>query len=387
MKNIVILGSTGSVGTQALDIIRQARERFNIIGLSCNSSLDKIVDQVEEFNPKYVAVYDEKNFQALKSMLAHKETKVLSGMNGLIEMATADEVDVVLTSVVGNIGLVPTIEAIKAGKDIALANKETLVTSGSIIMPLAEEMGVQILPVDSEHSAIFQCLNGEPKKSIKRILLTASGGAFRDLSKEEINHKKAKDALKHPNWSMGRKITIDSATLMNKGLEFIEAYWLFDVATDQIEVVVHPQSIIHSMVEFKDHSIMAQLGTPDMRVPIIYALDFPNRYDNNVEALDFTKLNKLTFDTPDYNRFPCLRLAMDAIEVGGTVPTVLNASNEILVEAYLNDTIGFYDIPEIIGSCISRIDNIIKPTLEDILAVDHESRQLAYSLIAKRKAR
>lgn len=387
MKNIVILGSTGSVGTQALDIIQQASSRFNVVGLSCNSSLDKIVEQVELFSPKFVAVYDESKYVSLKSKLAHKETKVLSGMSGLIEMVTADEVDVVLTSVVGNIGLVPTVEAIKAGKTIALANKETLVTSGSIIMPLATEHNVQILPVDSEHSAIFQCLNGEKDKFVKRILLTASGGAFRDFSKSEISKKKAVDALKHPNWSMGKKITIDSATLMNKGLEYIEAYWLFGVDTDQIEVVVHPQSIIHSMVEFKDHSIIAQLGTPDMRVPIIYALDYPERYDNNVEALDFKKLSQLSFTAPDLDRFPCLDLAIHAIKTGGTVPTVLNASNEILVDAYLKDEIGFYDISDIISTCICQVDNIVKPSLEDILAVDYETRQLTQSLIAKRKAR
>lgn len=385
MKNIVILGSTGSIGTQALDSINESKDRFRVLGLSCNSSVETLINQVELYNPKFVTVYDIKKYSALKRALAHTNVKVLSGMSGLIEMVTDSEVDIVLTSVVGNIGLIPTLEAIKAGKTIALANKETLVTSGSLIMPLARQMNVPILPVDSEHSAIFQSLQGESQAKIKRILLTASGGAFRNFDKETIKNKKAVEALKHPNWSMGKKITIDSATLMNKGLELIEAHWLFDVPPSQIEVVVHPESIIHSMVEFKDHSIIAQMGVADMRVPIIYALDYPERHENSVESLDFSKLKSLSFGQPDLDRFPCLEIAINACQVGGTVPTVMNAANEVLVAAYLNDKIGFYDISEIIQESIQNFETILSPSLEDILAVDHETRLWVEDRIRHRK--
>lgn len=385
MKNIVILGSTGSIGTQALDSINESKDRFRVLGLSCNSSVETLINQVELYNPKFVTLYDTKKYSALKRALAHTNVKVLSGMSGLIEMVTDSEVDIVLTSVVGNIGLIPTLEAIKAGKTIALANKETLVTSGSLIMPLARQMNVPILPVDSEHSAIFQSLQGESQAKIKRILLTASGGAFRNFDKETIKNKKAVEALKHPNWSMGKKITIDSATLMNKGLELIEAHWLFDVPPSQIEVVVHPESIIHSMVEFKDHSIIAQMGVADMRVPIIYALDYPERHENSVESLDFSKLKSLSFGQPDLDRFPCLEIAINACQVGGTVPTVMNAANEVLVAAYLNDKIGFYDISEIIQESIQNFETILSPSLEDILAVDHETRLWVEDRIRHRK--
>ncbi|MBM7560621.1 1-deoxy-D-xylulose-5-phosphate reductoisomerase [Fusibacter tunisiensis] len=385
MKNIVILGSTGSIGTQALDSINESKDRFRVLGLSCNSGVETLINQVELYNPKFVTVYDIKKYSALKRALAHTNVKVLSGMSGLIEMVTDSEVDIVLTSVVGNIGLIPTLEAIKAGKTIALANKETLVTSGSLIMPLARQMNVPILPVDSEHSAIFQSLQGESQAKIKRILLTASGGAFRNFDKETIKNKKAVEALKHPNWSMGKKITIDSATLMNKGLELIEAHWLFDVPPSQIEVVVHPESIIHSMVEFKDHSIIAQMGVADMRVPIIYALDYPERHENSVESLDFSKLKSLSFGQPDLDRFPCLEIAINACQVGGTVPTVMNAANEVLVAAYLNDKIGFYDISEIIQESIQNFETILSPSLEDILAVDHETRLWVEDRIRHRK--
>ena len=373
-KKISILGSTGSIGTQALDIIGSSG-RYEVYALSCNSRIEQMVEQAKKFKPEVVVVYEETEYKALKIALAHTDIKVLTGMSGLIEIATANEVDIVLTSVVGNIGLEPTIAAIKAGKTIALANKETLVTAGEIIMPLAKRYGSTILPVDSEHSAIFQCLNGESIKTVDKILLTASGGAFRSFSKDEIATMKAVQALKHPNWSMGRKITIDSATLMNKGLEFIEAKWLFDVEIDQIEVIVHPQSIIHSMVQFKDHSIVAQLGVPDMRVPIIYALDYPERHVNTVKPLDFYSLGALTFEKPDNDRFPCLGLAIDALRAGGIMPTVMNAANEVLVDAYLKDRIGFYDISGGIERAMANFENVKSPDIDVILGVDAETRK------------
>ena len=379
-KKITILGSTGSIGTQALDIIEKSG-RYEIYALTCNSKIQDIVLQALKFKPRVVVVYDEAYYSELKIALSHTQIKVLTGMSGLVEVVTAPEVDIVLTSVVGNIGLIPTVEAIKAKKVIALANKETLVTAGEIIMPLAKKTGSVILPVDSEHSAIFQCLNGENPKAIDKILLTASGGAFRDFTKEEIRLKKAQEALKHPNWQMGRKITIDSATLMNKGLEFIEAKWLFDVAIDQIEVLVHPQSIIHSMVQYKDHSVMAQLGVPDMRVPIIYALDYPERFENQVQPLDFTSLKALTFDKPDLDRFPCLEIAVSALKKGGTYPTVMNAANEVLVEAYLRDQVGFYDISDNILKAMQYVKNIAQPTIDDILSIDVETRAYISKLI------
>ena len=375
IKKVTILGSTGSIGSQALDIIEQSG-RYEVFALSCHSRIDQIIVQALKFKPKYVVVYDETHLSALKTALAMTNVIVMSGMNGLLEIVTSHEVDIVLTSVVGNIGLEPTVAAIKAGKTIALANKETLVTAGEIIMPMAKQYGSTILPVDSEHSAIFQCLNGENGKHVDKILLTASGGAFRHFSKEEIRFKKAVEALKHPNWSMGQKITIDSATLMNKGLEFIEAKWLFDVEIDQIEVVVHPQSIIHSMVQYVDHSIVAQLGVPDMRVPIIYALDYPNRFSNHVKPLDFYELNALTFEKPDLDRFPCLQIAMESLRAGGIIPTVMNAANEILVDAYLKDRIGFYDISDCIQHTVAQFRNIQKPDIDTILRVDYETRQM-----------
>ncbi len=383
MKQITILGSTGSIGTQALDIIEQSG-RYKIFALTCNSRIDEMVKQAERFKPKFVVVYDDAYFKPLKIALAHTNITPLSGMDGLIQVVTADSVDIVLTSVVGNIGLIPTVAAIKAGKTIALANKETLVTAGEIIMPLAKQHNSHILPVDSEHSAIFQCLNGESSATIDKIILTASGGAFRNFSKEEIAVKKAVDALKHPNWTMGQKITIDSATLMNKGLEFIEAKWLFDVSIDQIEVVVHPQSIIHSMVQFKDHSVMAQLGVPDMRVPIIYALDYPKRFNNNVKPLDFLNIGNLSFEKPDLLRFPCLAIAIEALKLGGIKPTIMNAANEILVEAYLKDKIGFYDISNHINKAMDAFSNIVKPTIETILEVDAQTRRFVSAQLSKK---
>lgn len=375
MKKIVVLGSTGSVGTQALDIIKESG-RYEVVGLICHSQIELMIEQAHVFKPKYVAVYDETQYLPLKEALKGTGIEVFSGVEGSITVCTMPEADVVITAIVGNAGLIPTVKSIEAGKQIALANKETLVTAGQLIMPLAKKHGVSILPVDSEHSAIFQCLNGESRHSIDRILLTASGGAFRNAKKEEIAAKKAVEALKHPNWSMGQKITIDSATLMNKGLEFIEAKWLFDVTPEQIEVVVHPQSIIHSMVQFDDGVVMAQMGVPDMRLPIIYALDYPNRYPNKVSKLNFEQMAALTFEKPDMNRFPCLGLAVEAIKQGGIMPTVLNAANEVLVDAYLKDKIGFYDISGGVEKALFHYENIIKPTLEDIVNVDNDVRKM-----------
>lgn len=375
MKKIVILGSTGSVGSQALDIIKES-QRYEIYGITCYGQAELIIEQALKYKPKMVAIYNENKREHVKNALMGTGIKVLSGLNGIIEICVQPEVDVVLTAIVGNAGLVPTIKSIEAGKQIALANKETLVTAGHIIMPLAKEKGISILPVDSEHSAIFQCLNGEPTRAIDKILLTASGGAFRNFSKAEIEKKRAQEALKHPNWSMGTKITIDSATLMNKGLEFIEAKWLFDVEPNAIEVVVHPQSIVHSMVQFKDGVIMAQMGVPDMRLPIIYALDYPNRFDNTVPKLSLAQMQSLTFEKPDFERFPCLQLAMESIRQGGILPTVLNAANEILVDAYLKDKIGFYDIASHVEWAMSKYKATEIPTLDDILRVDAEVRDL-----------
>jgi len=380
MKKITILGSTGSVGGQTLDIIKHTN-RFEVYALACNKNISLLIEQAETYTPKIIVIYDETCYKELCERTAHLKVRILTGMAGLIEIATHEKVDIVLTSVVGSIGLLPTLEAIKKKKTIALANKETLVTAGELVMSLAKKYGANIIPVDSEHSAIFQCLQGNDKKAVSEILLTASGGPFRHLKKSDIESKRAKDALKHPNWSMGNKITIDSATLMNKGLEFIEAKWLFDVAPSQIQVLVHPQSIIHSMVRYHDQSVIAQLGMPDMRVPIVYALDYPERHPNALESLDFTKLSALTFEAPDFGRFPCLKLAIDALKSGGNVPAILNAANEVLVEAYLKDQIKFYDIPELIMETIQKIPRIDQPTIEAILSSDQEARRVSQKLM------
>lgn len=384
MKKITILGSTGSVGSQALDIIRESG-RYDIFAITCNKQIELIFEQALIHKPKFVVVYDEQAYDILKFKLKPYDIKVLKGMEGLVEVVTHPDVDIVLTSVVGNIGLLPTVKAIEAGKTIALANKETLVTAGELIMPLAAKHKVSILPVDSEHSAIFQCLNGENSKRVEKILLTASGGAFRHFTKSEIQNKKAIEALKHPNWVMGQKITIDSATLMNKGLEFIEAKWLFDVSLDQIEVVVHPQSIIHSMVQFEDASVMAQMGAPDMKLPIIYALDYPERHFNSIERVNFFKLKELTFLEPDIERFPCLDIAKTALKHGGVMPTVMNAANEILVQAYLEDRIKFYDISDMIMTCMGKFRNEVELTIDKILEVDLEARRLTLEILNQRR--
>ncbi len=376
MKKISILGSTGSIGTQTLDVVRKNRDKFEVVAISANSSINLLLEQIKEFQPKYVAVYNEESAKALKSMIPSDiKVEILSGMDGLITISSLDEIDILLTAIVGMIGLVPTLEAIKNRKTIALANKETLVTAGELVMSEAKKRNVSILPVDSEHSAIFQCLNGENNKEIDSIILTASGGPFRGKSKEELLNVTKNEALKHPNWSMGRKISIDSSTLMNKGLEVIEAKWLFDVEADKIDVVVHPQSIIHSMVQFVDSSIIAQMGCPDMKLPIQYALTYPERVINDFERLDFSKLSSLTFEKPDLDTFPCLKLAYDCLKMGGTYSAVLNAANEVLVNEFLEDKIKFYDIPYYIEKTLDAHECIKKPTLEEILHIDKWSRE------------
>ena len=382
MKKISILGSTGSIGKQTLDVVRQHSDKFEIVAISANSSVELLLTQIKEFKPKYVAVYDEVSALKLKSMIPSDiNIEVLSGMEGLKAIAALNEIDVLLTAIVGMIGLVPTLTAIRNGKDIALANKETLVCAGDLVMSEAKKHNVAILPVDSEHSAIFQCLNGEQNKEIEKIILTASGGPFRGKNKEDLLKVTKNQALKHPNWSMGRKISIDSSTLMNKGLEVIEAKWLFDVAHNQIDVVVHPQSIIHSMVQFIDSSVMAQLGCPDMRLPIQYALSYPNRVQNDFERLDLAKIATLTFEQPDLETFPCLKLAYESLKMGGTYCAVLNSANEILVNEFLEDKIGFYDIPYYIEKTLEAHNSIEKPNLEQILQIDKWAREYVLGCI------
>ncbi|MCI5628047.1 MAG: 1-deoxy-D-xylulose-5-phosphate reductoisomerase [Clostridiales bacterium] len=382
MKRITILGSTGSIGTQTLDVVRKNKDKFQVVAISANSSIDLLLEQIMEFSPKYVAVYNKESALKLKEMIPENiNIEVLSGMDGLVKICQLEEVNVVLTAVVGMIGLVPTMAAIKAKKTIALANKETLVTAGELVMSEAKKNNVEILPVDSEHSAIFQCLNGERKQDIEKIILTASGGPFRGKKREELVNVTKNEALKHPNWDMGRKISIDSSTLMNKGLEVIEAKWLFDVDVEDIEVVVHPQSIIHSMVSFRDSSVISQMGCPDMRLPIEYALTYPERLKTDFERLDLAKVATLTFEKPDMETFPCLALAFKVLKLGGTYPAALNSANEFLVNEFLNDKIGFYDIPYYIEKTLDCHKNRVNPTLEDILEVDKETRAFLANLL------
>lgn len=379
MKKIAILGSTGSIGTQTLDVVR-ANGDIKVAALAAGKNIQKLEEQIREFHPRLAAVWEEADAKKLRVSTADLEVKIVSGMDGLIEVAALSESEILVTAIVGMIGLVPTIEAIKAGKDIALANKETLVTAGHIIMPLAKQCGVRILPVDSEHSAIFQCLNGENDKEIAKILLTASGGPFRGRKRHELEGVRVEDALKHPNWTMGRKITIDSATMVNKGLEVIEAKWLFGVEPEQIQVVVQPQSVIHSMVEFADGAVIAQLGTPDMKLPIQYALYYPQRRCLGGERLDFGGLGRITFEEPDIETFLGLRYAFDALAEGGSMPTVFNAANERAVSKFLQRKISFLDIYEIIGSCMEAHTRIADPTVEQIL----ETEQNVYEMIESR---
>lgn len=384
MKKISILGSTGSIGTQTLDVVRtgweQDQEKLQVVALAAGSNIDLLEQQIREFHPKLVCVWDAFKAQELEQRLQSTPVEgmthgpeVVSGMDGLIECATIEGAEIVVTAIVGMIGIRPTIAAIRAGKDIALANKETLVTAGHIIMPLAAEYGVKILPVDSEHSAIFQCLSGEQENRIHKILLTASGGPFRGRSLAELQHVTLEDALKHPNWAMGRKITIDSATMVNKGLEVMEARWLFDVSLDQIQVVVQPQSIIHSMVEFEDGGVMAQMGTPDMRLPIAYALHYPQRIHLPGQRLDFWQLSGITFEQPDLETFQGLKMAYEAAEIGGSMPVVFNAANERAVAMFLEKEIGFLDILSVIRQVMDQHVWIAEPDVETILRVEQET--------------
>lgn len=383
MKNIAVLGSTGSIGTQTLEIVR-ANDDLNVVSLAAGSNIEMLEKQIREFKPQVVCVYNEKKAEELKIKVSDTDVKIVTGMDGLIETAVIKTADIVLTAVVGMIGIRPTIAAIKAGKDIALANKETLVTAGHIIMPLAKEYGIRILPVDSEHSAIFQSLQGNKKSQLSKILLTASGGPFRNTPKEDMKNVTVKDALKHPNWSMGRKITIDSATMVNKGLEVIEAKWLFDVDIDNIEVVVQPQSLIHSMVEYVDGGIMAQLGTPDMKLPIQYALFYPDRRPLDGKRVNFFDIANITFFKPDRDKFKGFDLAFRAGKTGGSLPTIYNAANELAVSKFLNEEIRFLDIPELIEAAMNNHKVIDNPSLEQILESEKEAYESVNRALSKR---
>ncbi len=380
MKKLAILGSTGSIGTQTLEIVRQ-NEDLQVVALAAGSNVERMEQQIREFRPSVAAMWSEEAYRDLKARVADTGVRVCCGMEGLLEIAVMEEVEVLVTAIVGMIGIRPTIAAIESGKAIALANKETLVTAGHIIMPLAAEHKVPILPVDSEHSAIFQSMNGENKQRITKILLTASGGPFRGKTKAELKDMKVEDALKHPNWAMGRKITIDSATMVNKGLEVMEAKWLFGVDLDRIEVVVHPQSVIHSMVEYEDGAVMAQLGMPDMKLPIAYALFYPDRRPLPGKRLDFSALGQMTFEKPDLEVFTGLRLAFEAAGTGGSMPTVYNAANEMAVSLFLERKIGFLQIPELIGACMEQHKTVPAPNVEEILLAEQEAYEFIRRVI------
>ena len=372
MKKIAILGSTGSIGTQTLEVVRENKD-IEVLGLVAGKNIELLEQQIREFHPVCVAVWSEGKAEELKVKIADTDTRVVTGMEGLIEIATLEKAEILVTAIVGMIGLRPTIAAIQAGKDIALANKETMVTAGHLIMPMAKEYNVRILPVDSEHSAIFQSLQGNKGNPIHKILLTASGGPFRGKKEEDLLNIRVEDALKHPNWSMGQKITIDSSTMVNKGLEVIEAKWLFDVNVDQIQVVVQPQSVIHSMVEYEDGAVMAQLGTPDMKLPIQYALYYPERRYLPGDRLDFWEMGKLDFEKPDMETFYGLKLAYKAGREGGSLPTVLNAANELAVSKFLKREVKYLEIMEIIEDCMNAHKNIANPSLEQILQTEAET--------------
>lgn len=376
MKKISVLGSTGSIGTQTLDVVRNNKD-IEVVALAAGRNINALAEQIREFSPKLVCVAEEKSVSELKLLTPDLRYEICFGMEGLVRAATMAEAQIVVTAVVGMLGIVPTVEAIKTGHDIALANKETLVTAGHIIMPLAKEHNVRILPVDSEHSAIFQSLNGEDALSVEKILLTASGGPFRGRTRAQMQNVRVEDALKHPNWSMGRKITIDSATMVNKGLEVMEAKWLFGVDIDDVQVVVQPQSVIHSMVQFVDGSVIAQLGCPDMRLPIQYALYYPERRFMNTERLDFARLAGITFESPDTENFRGLALACEAGRKGGNMPTVFNAANEYAVARFLEGGIGFLEITDMIERAMSRIKYIDNPDVEQIL----ETERAVYGLL------
>lgn len=380
-KNIAILGSTGSIGTQTLEVIRNNANLFRAFLITAHSNADLLINQALEFKPEYAIICDESKYPEVKAALAHLPVKVLAGHQAIVDTVTHPDIAIVLTAMVGFAGLEPTVAAIKAGKDIALANKETLVVAGELITGLAKQHDIKILPVDSEHSAIFQCLAGEETNRIEKIILTASGGPFRGRDLDFLADVTREDALKHPNWIMGAKITIDSASLMNKGLEVIEAKWLFDINPDQIEVIVHPQSIIHSMVQFSDGSIKAQMGLPDMKLPIQYALAYPNRIQNNYKRFTFTDYPNLTFEKPDLDTFRNLSLAFAALKQGGNMPCIINAANEIAVAGFLNRSISFLAMSNVIEECMQQINYVAQPTLTDYLNTDKETRIFAQNLI------
>lgn len=380
MKKLSILGSTGSVGSQALDVVRQHPDKFKIVALSANKRIDEIIEQIKEFKPEIVSIGQEDLAEKLKQMV---DIPVVSGMDGLKKLSTYKNADTIVNSLVGGIGVEPTIEAINAGKNIALANKETIVSAGRIVMDSVKKKGIDLMPIDSEHSALFQCLVGEKKKDIERIIITCSGGSFRDKSYEELKDVTVKEALNHPNWDMGCKITIDSATLMNKGFEVIEAHYLYDIPYEKIEVIVHQQSIIHSMIEYKDTSIMAQLASHDMRLPIQYSLSYPERFDLNIERLDFAKLGQLTFIEPDTKRFPCLAYAFEAGKIGGSMPVVLNAANEVAVDFFLDNKIKYLDITRTIRFMMDNHKLIENPTLDQILKVNKSIKEDTKKILNK----
>ncbi|MDE5853738.1 MAG: 1-deoxy-D-xylulose-5-phosphate reductoisomerase [Ruminococcus sp.] len=380
MKKVSILGSTGSIGTQSLEVCE--KHDFEIIALSAHSSIDLLEEQARKFKPKYVGIYNENKYIELKNRLADMNIKILCGMDGLCEIASLDENDIVLNSVVGMVGLLPTLIAINAEKDIALANKETLVAGGELVMSLAKKKNVKIYPVDSEHSAIFQCLQGNKREQVNKIILTASGGPFFGYSYEQLKSVTKADALNHPNWNMGNKITIDSATLMNKGLEFIEAKWLFDLKPEQIEIVVHRQSVIHSAVEYNDFAVIAQLGIPDMKIPIQYALLYPDRFECPTKPLSLTDYGSLTFAKPDYKTFKCLNTAIKAISLGGAYPCLVNSANEEAVKAFLNDEIEFIQIGEIVSSVLEKFKYSNISGYDDVIKADRNAREFVRNTIA-----
>ena len=381
MKSIAILGSTGSIGTQALDVIQACPEKFEVEVLTAQNNAALLVEQAKKFKPNAVVIVNDEHYQFVKDQLASEDIKVYAGENALASVVQMDTIDLVLTALVGYSGLKPTLKAIEAGKTIALANKETLVVAGELVTKLAKEKGVNIYPVDSEHSAIFQCLVGEFHNKIEKIILTASGGPFRGKKKDELKSVTKAQALKHPNWTMGAKVTIDSASLMNKGLEVIEAKWLFNLKTEQIDVVVHPQSIVHSLVQFEDSSIKAQLGLPDMKLPIQFAMSYPERFKSDFPRFDFVNYPALTFEKPDTETFRNLALAFEALKRGGNMPCVLNAANEVAVAEFLKDKVGFLEMSEIVERCLDKISFIKSPSYEDYVSTDKETRIMAYEMV------
>ena len=380
LQKIVILGSTGSIGRQTLEIIREHAGRFEVTALSCNNNWEELAKQINEFRPRYAVLCDASVVADLKSAVSHQDTKILVGEIELLHLATLDEADVILNSLVGFAGFEPTVKALERGKKVALANKESLVVGGPLIKELLKDPRNQLIPVDSEHSAILQCLVGEPLKRLEKLIITASGGPFRTWPLSKMQEISVRDALNHPNWSMGAKITVDSATMMNKGLEIIEACWLFDLPLSKIEAVVHPQSIIHSIVTFVDGSSKAQLGPPTMKVPILYALTYPDRLPLEVSRLDWSQAMDLSFEPVDYSRFPCMRLALDALKEGDFAPAVLNAANEIAVQRFLNEEIPYIRIPEVIESCLTRLHSQADLSVHAIKEIDQEARELALTI-------